>query len=207
MTYFLHQAGGTLPGGYPWSVRAVSEATSSEAAAESAWHTGWVSVFTNATLIAFFSTTTALTYTSTSTADPAFRQTTKTTTSVTEAGTSASEALPSQNCSIITLRTAFSTRWGRGRWYLPAPAVNALATTGPVYSTAYLDALAAALGTAFVSDWTPTLTLQILHKKGTKSGPTALSLSPVTGCDVSNKPGIQRRRSDKLLPSRVTVSI
>ena len=205
MTNYLLTAGGQLPGGYPWSVHAVAVSSNSESAVETAWDTGWGLVFNDATLKTFFNTLTELTFTSTSTADATFHQTTVTTLNNTHAGSSASEALPYQAASIVSLRTAQRTRWGRGRWYLPSPAANALATTGPVLSTAYTAELVAALHNANAT-WTASFTLQILHRKGTKSGPGPNTLTPVISMDVSNKLAVQRRRGDKFLPVRTNVT-
>lgn len=206
MTNYLVVAGGQLVGGYPWSIHGVAVSTSSESAVEAAWSSGWAAIMGDATLKTFYPAGTELTYTYTSTADASFKQTTVTETQATYAGTSASPSLPFQACAIVSLRTAQRTRWGRGRWYLPAPATNAMSATAPTLSTAFESALDAALQNAF-AQWTPVLTLQILHRKATKTGPGAMTITPVNGCDTSNKLGVQRRRGDKYVPVRTTVTI
>lgn len=205
MTNYLLTAGGQLPGGFPWSVHAVATSSSSESAVETAWSNGWGLIFGDATLKTFFNTATEITFTSTSTADASFHQTTLTQINATFAGTSASEALAFQTCSIVTLRTAQRTRWGRGRWYLPAPAANALSSSSPVLSAAYMAALAAALHNA-KADWDPVFTLQILHRKGTKTGPGPNTLTPYISMDCANKLATQRRRGDKFVPVRTNVT-
>lgn len=206
MTNYLLVAGGQLQGGYPWSIHAVASATGSESAVETAWANGWATIMGDATLKTFYPVGTELTYSYTSTADASFRQTTVTQTNATFNGTSVSASLPFQSCPIVTLRTANRTRWGRGRWYMPAPAVNAMSTTAPVLSTAFESALDAALQNAFTT-WVASFTLQILHKKGTKSGPGPMTLTGVTACDTSNKLAVQRRRGDKYVPVRTSVTI
>lgn len=206
MTNYLLVAGGQLQGGYPWSIHAVASGTNSESATETAWENGWAAIMGDTTLKTFYPTGTELTYTYTSTADASFRQTTVTQTNATYAGTAVTASLPFQASPIVTLRTASHTRWGRGRWYLPAPCVGAMATTGPYLSTAFASALDAALQNAFAA-WYASFTLQILHKKGTKSGPGPMTLTPVTACDTSNKLAVQRRRGDKYVPIRTSVTI
>jgi len=170
---------------------------------ETAWNTMWTSIWANATLKPFIGTQTELTGTSTSTADPTFHQTTKTVTTDASVGTSASAVPSFRDCAIVTLRTAQATRWGRGRWFLPGLAANALATNGYFYSAAATAALAGAL-TAAVTTFNATAGLQILHRKATAHGPGAFTLTPVSGGDVSDEIGSQRRRADKRVPIRTT---
>jgi hypothetical protein len=59
---------------------------------------------------------------------------------------------------------------------------------------------------AAIAAWTGTLNMQILHKKATLSGPGALTLTPIVGGDVANKCVIQRRRADKLVPTRTALT-
>lgn len=206
MTNYLHTAFGTLNGSFPWSITAVSTSVNSEAAVETAWNSMWSSIWGNATLKPFISAQTELTGTSTSTADATFHQTTKTTTTDALVGTSASAALSYRDCTIVTLRTAQATRWGRGRWFLPGLAVNALSTNGFFYSAAATAALAGAL-TAAVTTFNSTAGLQILHRKATAHGPGAFTLTPVFNGDVSDEIGSQRRRADKRSPIRTTWSL
>lgn len=205
MANFLHTAFGDLGTGFPWSVRMVSTSADSEAAAEAAWHAGFLALWNTAGFLALMPTTTTFTGTSTSTANSTFHQTTKTSTLATVAGTSASPALPFQTSLIVTLRTAQATRWGRGRIYLPGLADSALATTGYVWSAAAMTAVQTALNNAFVQ-WTGPLQFQILHRRNTLTGPAANTLTPVSGADASNKPAVQRRRGDKFVPARTTIT-
>lgn len=206
MTNYLHTAFGNVGTSFPWSIRAVSVSSDSESAAEAAWHAGWAAFWANASLIALYPTTTTWLGTSTSTASAAFKQTTKTTTTASVAGTGAAAANPGQVCLIATLRTANATKWGRGRWYLPAPDSGAMATSDIVFSTAFMGDAQTAMNSAF-TNWSSALTFQILHRKATLSGPGALTLTPVTGMDLSDKPAVQRRRSDKRSPARSTVTL
>lgn len=201
MTTYLHTAQGTLDGSFPWSIHAISSSSASESAAETAWAAGMVALFGDATYKTFLPAMTSMTETSTSTADATFHQTTKTSTTHAVVGTSASPAIGFRSCAIVTLRTAQSTRWGRGRWFTPGMATNALATNGYFYSAAATGAFAAAVTGAF-NAWNATLQIQIGRRVATKHGPGAFTLTPVNGGDVSDEIATQRRRADKRVPTR-----
>jgi hypothetical protein len=200
MPNYLHKAGGTLQGGFPWSIGMVSTSSAAESAAQTTWDSGIVAMWGSAAFNAIMPAGTILTYTSTSTASAAFKQTTKTETTHNTPGT-ATAGLPFQVGEVVTWRTAQATKWGRGRWYLPTIGSTALATAGFVLSaTAVADIVAAV--NAGLAIWVSSLNFQILHRKNTLSGPAALTLTPIASGDVSNKLVIQRRRADKFVPTR-----
>lgn len=204
MPNYLHTAGGQLNNSFPWSVTMVSTSTESEAAANATWSSGW-SAFWGATgVAALFPTGTTLTEVTTSTANAAFRQTTKTTGTLTLVGTGTT-SLPYQVAEVVTWRTASATKWGRGRWYLPAMDTTTLATGGFLLSTAAVTTIVDGLNAA-LAIWVPALQFQILHRHNTLTGPLADTLTPVTAGDVSDKYVIQRRRADKLVPARQTLT-
>jgi hypothetical protein len=200
MPNYLHKAGGTLQGGFPWSIGMVSTSSAAESAAQTTWDSGIVAMWGSAAFNAIMPAGTILTYTSTSTASAAFKQTTKTETTHNTPGT-ATAGLPFQVGEVVTWRTAQATKWGRGRWYLPTIGSTALDTAGFVLSaTAVADIVAAV--NAGLAIWVSSLNFQILHRKNTLSGPAALTLTPIASGDVSNKLVIQRRRADKFVPTR-----
>lgn len=200
MPNYLHKAGGVLSGGFPWSIGMVSTSSDSEAAAQTVWDNGVVAMWGSAAYLALLPAGTTLTYTSTSTASAAFKQTTKTTNTHSTAG-GATQALPFQAANVVTWRTAQFTKWGRGRWYLPSVGSTGLATAGYVLSTTAVTDIVTAVN-AGLAIWVGALNFQILHRKNTLSGPAALTLTPLASGDVSNKLVIQRRRADKFVPTR-----
>lgn len=194
MPEYLITAGGLLSGTQPWSIRAYALGSGTEATVQTAWDAGVVAWWNSAAWLALMPSTTTLTYTYTSTMSGTYRQTTKTQSTHAIAGGASGAALPYQVALVATLNTAFADKSGHGRWYLPGPAVTAMATTGYLYSaTAMTDVAAAltAMGTAIGS----TFTFQLLDR-------AKLTVRPVTGATVSNKPAIQRRRGDKVIPTR-----
>lgn len=204
MPNYLHRAGGTLQGGFPWSIGMVSVSSATESAAQTNWDSGVTAMFNSASFHALLPTGTILTFTSTSTASAAFKQTTKTVNTHSIAGTG-TQGLPFQASEVVTWRTAQATKWGRGRWYLPTIGVGALDTNGFVLSATALANIVTAVN-AGLAIWVGTLNFQILHRKNTLSGPTALTLTPIATGDVSNKLVIQRRRADKFTPTRATLT-
>lgn len=116
--------------------------------------------------------------------------------SVSRAGTNVNNPLPG-NCAVcVTFRTATTTRSGRGRWYLPCPAVDALTTLGRLNSTttgriavsmnAFWTALQAGLTAADA----------VVYSKATASTHT------ITSWDVGDVVDTMRSRRNKLVESR-----
>lgn len=200
MPNYLHQAGGTLEGGFPWSINMVSSSTATETTAESTWATGIVNMFSLAGFRALVPAGTILTFTSTSTANASFKQTTKTTTTHSIAGTGGA-GLPYQVGEVVTWRSDQATKWGRGRWYLPPMTAAALDTAGFVLAAASVTEIVDAVN-LFLAAAVGTLNLQILHRHDTLHGPLANTLTPIATGDVSDKLVIQRRRGDKYVPTR-----
>lgn len=204
MPNYLHKAGGTLSGGFPWSIGMVSSSSATESAAQTAWDAGIVAMFTLTGLAALFPAGTVLTYTSTSTASAAFKQTTITQNTHADAG-SGGAGLPYQVAEVVTWRSAQATKWGRGRWYLPPMTAASLATAGFVLAAGSVTEIVDGVN-AFLTATVGTLSFQILHRKPTISGPAALTLTPIDAGDVSNKLVIQKRRADKFVPTRTAVT-
>lgn len=207
MAFYLAQVSGLLNAAFPWSMNSVLESSGSEAAVATAFNTAIRACFTNATLAPYIPTTVEITATSVSTASATFKQTTKTTTVATTAGTGTSAALPFRTCEVITWRTASATKWGRGRWYFPPLGTNALAASG-------FEILAAAqtgLQDGMNAYWTSvgaSYQHVILHKKATAGGArAAYSTDIVVAADIPNTFATQKRRADKIVPSRLSITL
>lgn len=204
MPNYLHTAGGTLEGGFPWSIGMVSVSSDSESAAQSVWDSGVTTMWGTTGFNSLLPTNTILTYTQTSTANLSFKQTTKTQNTHSLAGTGAT-GLPFQVAEVVTWRTAQATKWGRGRWYLPPLGTLSLATGGFVLSTAAVTDIVLAVN-AGLAIWVSALNFQVLHRKNTLTGPVANTLTPIFSGDVSNKLVIQKRRADKFVPTRQSLT-
>lgn len=173
----------------------------------SAFDTAYRAIFTTSGLTTYIPTTVEITETSASTMSPGFTQTTKTTTTATTAGTGTDAALGYRVCEIITFRTAFATRWGRGRWYFPPLGYNALAADGYSLLAAAQTALAAGL-TAYFTSVGSQYTHVILHRRQTQGGTRgSFSTDTVVKADVPSTFANQRRRGDKIVPTRDAITV
>jgi hypothetical protein len=207
MAYYLAQVSGLLNTSFPWSMNFVLSATNSESSVSATFNTAIRGVFTNASLAPYIPTTVEITETSVSTASPTFKQTTKTSVAATTAGTSTSASLPYQICEVITWRTSFATKWGRGRSYFPPLATNALAAGGFEILTAAQTAMQTAWNAYFTAVSTSYAHV-ILHRKATAGGGRlADTVDTVATADIPNVFSVQTRRADKLVPSRLSVTV
>lgn len=206
MTFYLAQASGLMGGTFPWSVNSVLSSNNTEAAVAAAFNTAFRAIWTQAALAPYIPTTVTINATSVSTASAVFKQTTKTTTSAVTAGTSASPPLPYHTCEIITFRSAFATKWGRARWYLPPLATNALAATGFSILAAAQTALVAGINAYWTSVGVQ-YTHVVLHRRATANGArAAFSTDPVIHSDCPNIFAQQRRRADKIVAARSSIN-
>jgi hypothetical protein len=207
MAFYLAQASGLLNSSFPWSMNFVLSATTSESAVSAAFDPAIRGVFTDATFKTYIPTTVEITETSVSTASAIFKQTTKTTVSSTTAGDSGSIALPYHTCEILTFRTSFATKWGRGRLFFPPLAVNALAADGFSILAAAQTAMQGAFNGYFTAVGS-TYQHVILHKRATAGGArAAYTTDTVAAADIPSTFAVQRRRADKLVPSRLSVTV
>jgi hypothetical protein len=207
MAFYLAQVSGLLNSAFPWSNNCVLSSSGSEGSVSEAFDTAVRSIFTNATLKAYIPTTVEITETSVSTASALFKQTTKTVVQNTTAGDSTDLALPFQACEIVTFRTAYATKWGRGRWYFPPFATNALAADGFSILEAAQAAFQGAMSAYFTSVGS-SYTHVILHKRTTVGAAReAYTTDNVVAADIPSTFAVQRRRADKNIPSRLSVTV
>jgi len=196
MPNYSHVAQGTLQGAYSWSFSWKSVSTATESAAETAWASSVAAMFANVPFASMFSTGVVLTATSTSTMDSNWHQTTKTSTTHSNAGT-ATQALPHHVCVVVTWLTNLANKSGRGRWYLPAPASASLATAGWTLSATAQNDIVGGVN-AFLGSVVATLNPVILHRRGNRSGTIgALTTTPIIAGKVGDAYDTQRRRADK----------
>lgn len=207
MAFYGVQASGLLGGSFAWSNNAIVSSSLSEAAVAAAFDTAYRAIFTTGSLAPYIPTTVEITQTSASTMSNFFKQTTKTTTVATTAGTGTDAAIGYRTCEIITFRTAFATKWGRGRWYFPPLGYNALASGGFSILAAAQTALAAGM-TAYFTSVGSSYTHVILHRQQIDSGlRAAFSTDTVVHADVPSTFATQRRRADKIVPTRDSITV
>lgn len=201
--YLLH-AGGLLNAAFPWSVRWYATSSGTEATVETAWHSEFKAMWNTAGLNAFIPTLTTFTNTYTSTMNSAWKQTTKTQTLENLPGTGGA-SLPYHVCEVITWRTAQATKYGRGRWYFPALTTASVATGGYIMSATTVTDVVAAVN-VLLAGLIGTVQPVILHRKGTKSGPGPLTTDNIIAGDFGNNYDTQRRRADKSVEARTSLT-
>lgn len=113
-------------------------------------------------------------------------------------GTSAADPLVNQAAVVVSLRTAKATKAGRGRFYLPpfgedeTTAGLLLATPRGQVATAAQKMIQSLNGAGY--------TVGVWHRN-------SLTQDAVVSVDVSNVIGTQRRRRDKIVPVRSSLSV
>jgi hypothetical protein len=143
MTLFRCSAHGVQPSGRPWSISIGHSSSASVSAVESDWAAQVSSAWTNGThgIETLFPTATVLDVTRTDALHlvtisgvDKLRVNGVAQDTLTLAGTSANPSLPEQNAVLVSERTVFPGREGRGRVHLPAPDVT-LVTAGELGTT------------------------------------------------------------------------
>lgn len=111
-------------------------------------------------------------------------------------GTAAGSPLPADVALVVSLRTMLANRRGRGRFYLPQPAVNQVTATGRVVQ-ASITGLVAALEAAWAG-YNAATSRPVVYSR------TARSVQDITSFDVGDLFDTQRRRENDLLQVRTT---
>lgn len=188
----------TLKGFYPgetWTFRLHTEGNISLSAAQSAWDAA-ITAFASTEYLATLCTDVEFAETTTAELDLGTgRQLQKVLAGRTEAGTSTAACLPFQCTPVVSLRTAFATRSGRGRFYAPSPAVDQQA--GGRLVAAAQNALADAAEGMLT-------TLQGLNTIPVLVNQATLARTVITSLDVGDVIDTQRRRRNQLIESRVS---
>jgi hypothetical protein len=198
MANYLCTAGGLLADSFPWSFRMYMVSADSEATVETNWHASVKAMWDEGSFIALIPATTHFTYTSSSTLNGSWKQTTKTTTDEDIVGTGG-PALPFSSALILTWRTALASKKGHGRSYLPGLDVASLDTDGYFYKASTITAAVAA-AQAMTGSWAGVLTPVILHR-------STLTTDNIIKGDVPDNVPVQTRRADKRVPARSTFTV
>jgi hypothetical protein len=101
-------------------------------------------------------------------------------------GTSVDNSLPQDVAVVVSLRTADPSRKGRGRFYLPAPAVTTASLTGELQGLAVLDfVLSAAAAWATVNG--PGQETPVVYSRSTATFQTITKLAVGTVFDIQTR--------------------
>lgn len=113
-------------------------------------------------------------------------------------GGSASNSLPTQTALVVSLTTGLAGRSQRGRIYLPC---TGYALSGHFVGSSDIDGLATKT-VGFIQ------ALNAIADTGYGFASVVAGKSathPITGCRIDNRPDIQRRRADKVLPTHTAI--
>lgn len=123
---------------------------------------------------------------------------TQLTTAETLVGTDANQSLPNQDSVCVTLRTAKATKAGRGRFYLPPFGEDTV--TGGVLNATARGQVATAAQKMVQSLNGAGYTVGVFHR-------ATILQDAVVSVDVGNVVNTQRRRRDKLIPVRSSLTV
>lgn len=112
------------------------------------------------------------------------------------AGVMAGNALPADTAMVISLRTALPRRTGRGRFYLPQPAVGNLTTAGR-WVADFINDVIASLNLAWSG-------YETVNDRLVVYSPTFRVTRDCTGYDIADLAGTQSRRENKVPPTRTS---
>lgn len=118
----------------------------------------------------------------------------ETTTAIT--GSVVGDALPAEVALVVSLRTALANRTGRGRFYLPQPAIPILDEDGNLADVAQ-NAIVAALTFAFTAA-NNAGEVPVVYSR------TARAVRQITSFDVGDILDVQKRRTNNLTQQRVS---
>ena len=196
MTNFELVGSGLLANGAEWSSRIYATGSVAEATAATAIHTAWDDLWSAITT--YLPTVSTLTETLAVTLNSSWHYTTATPNVESKAGTSGVDSMPISTCAVVTWRTLQRNKKGHGRAFLPASAINSVATaadTGkllPAFQTACSTGATTFLADLVAAGLTPVL----LNR------PT-LTTTNITIAQTGSLFRQQRRRQSKTPPTYV----
>jgi hypothetical protein len=201
MTDFSARVNGLLGGSLPWSFGFFLTGPQTEAAMASQFNTAVTALFTTATngLQNLITSDISLNNTVVATLNATQHEVTKTTTTNFVAGTATGNSLPWSDSVVISLRAVSIAKHARGRVFLPPFAESTVASH--VVTPATVTSLKAVLDVFFPAIVAGGASLYTYNKRPLKDGTAAFSKSFMTTYLISNKPGHQRRRVSKVVPS------
>jgi hypothetical protein len=196
MTFYRHLMTGPNPGGDVWNASVHSNSAQALAAVHSQFVTS-ITAFWSAATEAIFPAGERVTSLSTTQLDPTTGKNLARAESVVSfVGTGAGNAAPPRVAIVISLVTALPTRAGRGRLYLPAPALAQMDTNGALISGA--QTLLSTNFAAFITAMHGIAPVVVYHGITNIGGanPQA-SGTEVISVKVGSILGTQRRRTNK----------
>lgn len=198
MTQYRLTVAGTFPSGRPWSFRQHYSSASSLGTILADWAAAWTTAWNTSTtgLKTVYPVATVLTqFTAATLVGTPYRETTKSISDTTLAGTNTSDGLPENVAIVVSRRTANVGARNRGRTFLPAPGEDTqtdgemdATTTGHVSTS--IDGVRTAMTGA---GHTPV----IYNTKVSSADPTVQTNKTITAEETDRVLRSQRRRQEK----------
>lgn len=204
MALYMLRAAGTWNGGEVWNFTLHALATIGTEQAATAWADALTEAWSGAgtpagALATLYSPDVVLqTATAGQIAQPGGGQVARADVTIGLPGTAVADSLPPQCAVVISLRTGLANRAGRGRFYLPATAVDASA--GGRLSTAAQTTIANAMTRMFAA-LDPTGITPVIYGRLTGSTNT------ITSANVGDVYDTQRRRRNQLTETRMAIAV
>lgn len=187
-----------------WSFGARVNSASDLPTILAAWHNAWVLAWNDPTngLNQFYPVPTTMDYTRAALLDTTGHEVQNQISDEIHAGTATGDSLPYLNSIVVSERSAFSAKWDRGRFYLPA--LEETFVNNNVLIPAAGNKIQLAVAGVFNAITAGGNTVYVQSRKLRKGDPpTALPYPPTTILQwkVSNKPARQARRVKKQVAS------
>jgi hypothetical protein len=202
MTLYLARARGLYAGSHRWSTGYLLNSTVAESTVASTFTSAFGTLWTTATngyanlCNADVTTVDTVVYT----LNPSLRALSKTVTALSHAGTNAHDSLPFEVSVTVAMLGASDTKSDRGRMKFPTPSNDMF--VGDVLTAGFQTSLKTVLDVFFTSmRGLAGYSAVKVNKKPNKQGDPAFTQHIITSYSVSNKPGSNRNRTKKILPS------
>lgn len=202
MTIYLARARGLYNSAERFSFGYLLNSTAAESAVASTFTSAITTFWTTATngYANYAFTDVALVDTVVYTMNPSLRALSKTVTANAHAGTAATASLPYGTSVTVGMLGAADTKSDRGRMKLPTPIQTTIA--GGLWTSAFTASLKLVLDPFFTTmRGLAGYSAIKINRKPNLQGDAAFTQHIVTSYSVSNKPGVNRQRTKKQLPT------
>jgi len=196
VTLFRHTAIGSTPG-ESWSFRVYTTSSASLSSAQATWMTALDNLWTSALDAVITPDVVLLQGTTASITESTGGQISRVSDDVNDPGVASGEMLPFQCATSVTWSTALATRAGQGRIYLPPLAVSVI-DNGRLSSSA-VTTIVTSVNAMWAALDTGGLALSLY-------GAISHTVTAVTGGNVGDVIDTQRRRRNKLIETRVSLT-
>lgn len=203
MADYFCQVHGTFLNGRGWSFGVHVTSSQSPSALATTWDNAWSAAWTNAGfgLNQFYPVGTEMTATSVASLNGTFHEQSKIETPNVKPGIATGDTLPIQESIVVSERSDLITKWGRGRFYLPA--LEETFVNNNVLITTAQNQISAAVNSVKNAITADGSTIFVVSLKPHKDNTGQYVKTVVTRWKVSNKPARQSKRNNKTLPSYV----